>query len=585
MDVFLMIASMLGGLALFLYGMNVMSDTLSQMAGGGLDKALGKITKSRFSGFFFGTILTAIVQSSSATTVLTVGFVNGGIMKLKDAVGLIIGANLGTTMTAWILSLNSIEGGGILLQLCKPTTFVPFVALAGFLMMSLSKKEKQRRIGVALVGFAVMMTGMNLMSQAMSPLRDMPAFREILGNLANPLIGFLFSMLFTMLIQSSDATIGILQAIAVGVGITKGMVVPLVCGAQVGSCITAIISSLSSSNNGKRTALLHLYYNLLKTIPFMIIFYALNAALHFEFLSQPVGGVEIPLFHTAINILGAVVYLPLAGLIVKLAEKTIPYSQKEIEERENILTNLDPMLLKNPSVALGQVKVALQTLAGVVDRGYDFYRRQGMTPEEKKEDLKSAAARIFSFCDQIRKYLVEISEKDRDESHFELIERGQNICEAFGKMGAILDAGIGFTERIAEQGKHFSKSALLDMQVIGGAVCELIASTVLSLQTENSSLSETVRLSREQISVLMNRINARHIKRLHNGTCEEALSTPFIDICYNLEKVVDACDTVAHNILGKKGVDSETVAEKAKAIEHLYRDKFQALADDEDEEK
>ena len=582
MDLFLMFVSMLGGLVLFLYGMNVMSDTLSQLAGGGLDKALGKITKSRFSGFFFGTVLTALVQSSSATTVLTVGFVNGGIIRLKDAVGLVIGANLGTTMTAWILSLNSIEGSGVLLQLCKPTTFVPFVALAGFLMMSLSKKEKSRRIGLALVGFGIMMTGMNLMSQAMAPLKEYPMFREILGNLANPLIGFLFAMLFTMLIQSSDACIGILQAIAVGGGITQGMVIPLVCGAQVGSCITALISALGTSNNGKRTALLHLYYNLLKTIPFMIIFYALNAALHFGFLDQPVVGVEIPLFHTVINIIGAAVFLPLAGLIVKLAELTIPYTEKEIKERENILTNLDPMLLKNPSVALGQVKVALLKLADAVADGYDFYQRKDWTAEEKRADLESASAKILSFRDQIRKYLAELSDKDHDATDFGRIGNARNICEGLGKMGEIMHAGIGFTDRIAEEGKHFSEAAILDMQVIGSAVCELVGATVLSMKTGNTNLTETVRLCREQIDLLLNRINSRHIRRLHNGTCEEELSTPFIDICYNLEKVVDACDSVAHNILGVKGVESTLSPEQAKTIRQLYQDKFQALSDDEE---
>ena len=582
MELFLMIASMLGGLALFLYGMNVMSDTLSQMAGGGLDRALGKITKNRFSAFVAGTALTAVMQSSSATTVLTVGFVNGGVMKLKDAVGLVIGANLGTTMTAWILSLNSIEGGGVLLQLFKPTTFVPFVAIGGFLAMSMAKKETTKRIGTALVGFGVMMTGMNLMSQAVAPLRDLPLFRQLLGGFNNPFIGFIFALLITMLIQSSDATVGILQALAVSVGITRGMAIPLICGAQVGSCITALVSALGGSNNGKRTALLHLYYNLLKTIPFMILLFCLNAAFHFSALDQVVNGVEIPLFHTMINVVASIIFLPLSGLIVKLAELTVPYSEKELREKADVLTMLDPMLLNNPVVAAGQVKAALLQLAETVSEGYATLMKRDMVYEDKREDLEMLTTRISRYRDQIRKYLLDIAARLKGNVDNERMQRAQNICSAFGMMGESLHATIGFRDRIVNEGKQFSKEANQDILIMAEAAREIIDTTVVHMETENMELADTVSLFREEMGRLLAMINSRHIRRVHSGACDEALSTPFIDTCYTIEKVVDACDTVAHNFSGKKRGDSAaSEKERAESIRYLFRDKFAALEDGE----
>ena len=580
MELFLMLASMLGGLVMFLYGMNVMSDTLSQMAGGSLNRALGKITKNKFSGWLAGTALTAVVQSSSATTVLTVGFVNGGIIKLKDAVGLVIGANLGTTMTAWILSLNSIQGGGAILQLFKPTTFVPFVALAGFLAMSLGKKTSTKRVGTALVGFGIMMTGMNLMSSAMAPLRELPAFQSLLGGLTNPFIAFLVALLITMLIQSSDATVGILQAIAVSGGFTLGMAIPMVCGAQVGSCITALISSMGTSNNGKRTALLHLYYNLLKTVPFLIILYALNAAFHFPIMNLEATGAEIPIFHTAINLLGSAVFLPLSNLIVKLAELTVPYTEKEQREKEDTLTMLDSRLLKNPEVAGGQVKTALLKLSEAVSDGYGLYLQQKNPDAKKKEEMDIVCTRISRYTNQIQNYLTEISAKIKGDIETKQLERARNICTAFGNMGEILGRAVAFQERILSEGKHFSEEAIHDMRLMGQSAQEMIELTVTHMQTENLALADTVSLIREELGLLLAMINNRHIKRVHDGICDESLSTPFIDICYTFDKVVDACDTVAHNFSGKtRDAGSRSKKDLSETVKKLYHDKFLALSD------
>ncbi len=363
MDVLSIITSMLGGLALFLFGMNTMSDSLQTVSGGLMDGIVGFIKKNRIFAFLFGTIITALVQSSSAITVLSVGLVNSAIIELTQAIGLIIGANLGTTATAWLLSLNSIDGESLILTLMKPSTFAPFLAIIGVGIVMFTKTEKKKNVGTAIVGFSVMMIGMNLMSQGVAPLKEAPEIQEILVSFTNPILGFLVAMLFAMIVQSSDAVVGIVQAFALTVGITYGMAIPLVCGAQVGTCITALISSLGTSKNGKRTALLNLYYNLLKTIPFLLIFYLLNYLLSFGFLEEAVGGVGIPMFHTLVNVIGAIIWLPLAKVIIFLAEKTIPYSDAEKEEQAGKLTMLDEYLLKTPEIALKQTDTAVEMLA------------------------------------------------------------------------------------------------------------------------------------------------------------------------------------------------------------------------------
>ena len=282
LDIFAIIASMFGGLALFLFGMDTMSESLTAMTGGVLNRVIDRITKNRVFAFLFGAVLTAIVQSSSAITVLAVSLVNSGIIELGKAVGLIIGANLGTTATAWILSLNAVEGESIWMTLVKPSSFSPFLAIIGVFMKMFAHSEKRKNTGSVVLGFSVMMIGMNLMSQGVSPLRSVPAIQEMLLSFSNPILAFMFACAFAMLIQSSDAVIGILQAFAISMTVRFTVAIPLICGAQVGTCITALLSSLSTSNNGKRTALVNLYYNLLKTIPFLCVFYLLNAIFGFK---------------------------------------------------------------------------------------------------------------------------------------------------------------------------------------------------------------------------------------------------------------------------------------------------------------
>ena len=324
-QIFGLVTGMLSGLALFMFGMNVMSDTLTQLAGGQLSSAIDRITEKRLAAWSFGTALSVFVQSS-VTTVMTVGLVNSGIMKVSQALGVMIGANLGTTATAWLLSLNSL-GGSFWLQLLKPSSFTPFLAIGGVVFLMFAKGDKQRSIGTIVVGFSVMMIGMDMMSDSVAPLQNVPAFNQMMLRATNPLIGVLVGIACTLMIQSSAAAIGILQALAMSVGVTFGMAIPIVCGAQLGTCLTAILASLQSNKKGKRAALLHLFYNLIRNSVFLVVFYLINMFVRFPFLQAETGAVGIAGFHTAINLLGSAIFIPFGGFMIPLVHKVIPYDK------------------------------------------------------------------------------------------------------------------------------------------------------------------------------------------------------------------------------------------------------------------
>ena len=362
--IFELVTGMLSGLALFMFGMNVMSDTLTQLAGGRLSGAIDRITGNRFAGWLFGTGLAVFVQSS-VTTVMTVGLVNSGIMTVAQSVGVMIGANLGTTATAWLLSLNSL-GGSFWLQLLKPSSFTPFLAIGGVVFLMFANNDKKRSIGTIVVGFSVMMIGMDTMSNAVAPLQNVPAFNQMMLSFSNPFLGVLVGIACTLMIQSSAAAIGILQALAMSVGVTYSLAIPIVCGAQLGTCLTAILASLGSNNRGKRAALIHLSYNLIRNLLFLTVFYLINGAVGFPFLKAETGAVGIAAFHTAINLLGSAVFLPLGGLLVKLVQMILPFNAAEKEEEADTLTILNPLFLSNPAVALDQVRTASVMLADVV---------------------------------------------------------------------------------------------------------------------------------------------------------------------------------------------------------------------------
>ena len=583
LEIFGIISSMIGGLALFLFGMGTMSDYLGKMTGGVLNKVTGFITKNRFYAFLFGTALTSVVQSSSAVTVLTVGLVNAGIIQLGKVIGLIMGANLGTTATAWLLSLNALDGESLLMTLFKPSSFSPFLALVGIAMTMFARSEKRKTIGGALLGFAVMMIGMNMMGLAVSPLRSSPGLRSLLVRFSNPLLGFGFALLFTMLIQSSDATIGIVQAFALSVGIPFASAIPLICGAQVGTCITAIISSMGTSRNGKRAAFLNLFYNLLKTLPFMAVFYLLNAIFSFGFMQQSVGAIGIPLAHTSINLIGASIWLPLGNVIVALVDRVIPPSREEQEEQQNALKMLDPMLLKRPFFALSQTEQAVMILADTVREAF-FTLTQHEDDPDSEARIRSLCKRSNEYREQIANYLTSISLQDLYHRNGPMLGLLQSCNTAFDRIGKVTLQILEQEKEALRTSDQLPDSMRLEKNVIGEAVKEILDTTCLGFQTKNPMLSTTVQLYREEVSQLNTRVNLRHIRNMHQSNENHELVTVLSDIIYAQERVIDCCDMVADALIrygrmtGKKVSPTPVaVEERRRKIDALFKDKNDLL--------
>ena len=363
MDIF-GVFSLVGGLALFLFGMDAMGNGLEKLSGGRLEKLLEKLTSNRFKAVALGALVTAVIQSSSATTVMVVGFVNSGIMKLAQAVGIIMGANIGTTMTSWILSLSSIEGDAFLIKMLKPSSFSPILALIGIILIMFCKSEKKKNVGTILIGFAILMTGMDQMSAAVKPLKDVPEFTNILLMFSNPILGMLAGLILTAIIQSSSASVGILQALCATGAVPFGTALPIIMGQNIGTCVTAIISSIGTSKNAKRAAAVHLFFNIIGTVVFMIVFYTINAIVPFEFLNIPADSKGIATIHTLFNIGATCLLLPFAGLLEKLALLAIRDS-KEDQEKENIFKVLDPRFLDTPGIALEQCKKLSDDMARI----------------------------------------------------------------------------------------------------------------------------------------------------------------------------------------------------------------------------
>lgn len=582
-EILMVIASMIGGLALFLFGMNTMSKSLSTMTGGVLDKLLGVVTKNRFTAFLFGTGITAVVQSSSAVSVLTVGLVNSGIIRLKQAVGLLIGAALGSTATAWLLSLNALDGESVLMTITKPSFFAPFLAIAGVAITLFSKKEKVLSIGTTLLGFAVMMIGMNLMSQGVGPLKELPALQSALMSFTNPIIGFLFAVLFTMLIQSSDATVGIVQAFALSVGVTFGMAIPLICGAQVGTCITALISSVGTSNNGKRTALMNLYYSLLKVIPFMLLFYGANSIWHFAFLEGSVGAIGIPLAHSLINLFGALLWIPGGNLIVFLAKKTVPVSEEERRAEENVLTMLDENLLSNTSIALDQTDRAVGILGSTVGQAMESMVQYD---QEKQKETVFLLERIRQYRDQISNYITKLATRTGDTRDTAFIMLLTNASTAFGEIGVICETIVKSVSGFFEKGgsELLRDSDRTELRVLGDAIHEILALTIKGYETKDVLLSGTIQLYREEVIAMSEIVKKRHIKQAHGEEGRRFSTTGYTEICYTQERLIDYCDIVADSLIKYNrsiGKTRELSGEKAdmtkKKIQHLFLDKYELL--------
>lgn len=565
---FFSILTLLGGLALFLYGMNVMGDGLEKVSGGKMEKILETLTSNPLKAVGLGAAVTAVIQSSSATTVMVVGFVNSGIMKLSQAVGVIMGANIGTTITSWILSLSGIQSDNFFIQLFKPTTFSPVLALVGVAFLMFAKSEKKKDIGTIFIGFAVLMFGMESMSGAVKPLADVPEFTGILTKFSNPILGLLAGMILTAVIQSSSASVGILQALCVTGAVGYSAAIPIIMGQNIGTCITALLSAIGAKKNAKRAAMVHLYFNIIGTVVFMVLFYAINAVVQFPFMNQAANAAGIAVVHTTFNVFATLLLLPFSKVLEKLAILTI--RDKEEDKKETEATGmelLDSRFLDKPALAVEQsrrvavemankVKDAINTAIGLIEH-YD---------SEKAEQVLAEEEQVDRYEDGLGTYLVKLSQKDLNvkDSHDLSI-----MLHCIGDFERISDHAVSImrsAKELYEKNLKFSDEALVELKVITKAVEDVVEAAVKGFETKDESIARSVEPIEEVIDELKIELKNRHVRRLRNGNCTIEQGFVLSDITASLERVADHCSNVAVCIcqVQEDAFDTHSYLEKMK---------------------
>ena len=539
--------TMIGGLALFLYGMNAMGDGLSKLSGGRLESILERLTSNRFLAVLLGAGVTAIIQSSSATTVMVVGFVNSGIMKLRQAVGIIMGANIGTTMTSWLLSLVSVEGSGFIMKMLKPTSFSPILALIGVIMiMSAKDNSKKKDIGSILIGFAILMFGMDTMSGAVSGLRDVPEFTNILTTFSNPILGMLAGAILTAVIQSSSASVGILQALCATGAVSFGSAIPIIMGQNIGTCVTAVMSGLGASKNAKRASMIHLYFNLIGTIVFMAVFYVANAIMPFSFMNGPADAAGIAIVHTIFNIACAVCWFPFANLLVKLAEFTIRDKASDTVEETSKLALLDERFLEQPSIAVEMCrKVAVKMAEIARDSLYLALDTVGNYSEQDELRVREMEAEVDKYEDALGTYLVKLNNRD-------LLDRDSHsisvILHCINDFERISDHAVNIVESAKEMHEKklsFSETATKEFAVFQRALRDVIKASVDAYINDDTESAKMVEPLEQVINGLNAELKQRHIKRLRSGKCTIELGWVLQDLLTNIERVSDHCSNIA----------------------------------------
>lgn len=553
MDIFA-ILSLIGGLALFLYGMNVMGDGLTKVSGGKLEKILEKLTSNPIKAVLLGAGVTAVIQSSSATTVMVVGFVNSGIMKLSQAVGIIMGANVGTTITSWILSLSGIESSSFFIQMLKPTSFSPILAIIGLLLMMSSKNDKHKDVGSILLGFAVLMFGMNAMSSAVEPLKDVPQFTHLLTMFTNPILGMLAGLILTAIIQSSSASVGILQALCSTGAVSFGCAIPIIMGQNIGTCVTAIISSIGASKNAKRTALVHLYFNIIGTALFMIVFYSINAFVHFDFLGDAATPAGIAVVHSIFNIAATLVLLPFAKVLEKLAYMSIKEDHTErkqgVQESEEELKKLDVRFLEQPGLAISHCMEATAYMAHMSEAALvDALGLMDQYDEEKAATVETLENRIDHFEDKIGSYVIQITNRNMLENDS---AKMSVILHSINDLERISDHAVNLKEsaqEMKEKGLKMSFEGSSEIMYLRRAVTDLVNLTVQALSNNDKELAREIEPLEEVIDDLSDELKRRHVIRLKEGKCTIEMGFVLTDMTTSLERIADHCSNIGVSIL------------------------------------
>lgn len=548
MDIF-DVLSMVGGLSLFLYGMHIMGDALAKMSGGKLEKVLERLTSNKWSAVLLGAGVTAVIQSSGATTVMVVGFVNSGIMKLNQAVGIIMGANIGTTATSWLLSLSGIDGGSFFLQMLKPTSFTPILAVIGAILVVFCKSEKKHNIGTILLGFAILMYGMTAMSSAVEPLKDVPQFTQILTKFENPLLGVIAGFALTTIMQSSSVSVGILQALCSTGAVSYALALPIIMGQNIGSCTTAMISSVGASKDAKRAAAVHFYFNVIGTVVFMLVFYISNAFVHYAFLPQAANEVGIATIHSIFNIAATIVLLPLSGFLEFLAVKTIKDDDEEEDElskHDKVLQLLDPVFLERPGFAIMQCQKVASEMAELSMKSVG--RAVGLLTaydEEIAERIRKEEDTVDKYEDQLGTYLLRLSTKDlsKEDGH-----RLSLMLHSLGDIERISDLAVNILLAVEQMHKKeliFSKKAMDELAVYSKALKDILTMTVDAFEQNDRYKAALVQPLEELMDDMNKELKKRHVKRLRKGKCTIELGLSLSDISDTYERISDHCSNIA----------------------------------------
>ena len=532
--------SLLGGLALFLFGMDIMGKALEKQAGGHLQKILSKLTDNPLKGFFLGLCVTAIIQSSSATTVMVVGFVNSGIMELHQAIGIIMGSNVGTTVTSWLLSLSGLQGDSIWIQMLKPTSFSPILAFIGILLY-MGKNEKKKGIGTILIGFAILMTGMTTMSNAVEPLQGEAWFTNLFVRFSNPILGVLVGALVTGIIQSSSASVGILQALSATGVITYGSAIPIIMGQNIGTCVTALISSVGANKNARRAAMVHLYFNIIGVTVFLAGFYGLNAVVHFDFVNETIAAWGIAVVHSAFNIAATLILLPFANGLEKLAILTIP----DDAEKENFAL-LDERLLNTPAVAVERARSATADMAELARVG--VVQAMSLTHQwndELAQKVRDEESTVDRYEDALGTYLVKLSGRELSHADSQSVN---TLLHTISDFERISDHSVNLLESAEEMHQkniEFSKDAQEELQVLEDAVQDILSRTTDAFRKGDLHLASKVEPLEAVVNELVRAIKAHHIARLQTGSCSIEYGFVLDDLLTNYERVCDHCSNVA----------------------------------------
>ena len=529
--------SLLGGLALFLYGMDLMGKSLERQAGSRLQKILARLTENPFKGFLLGLAVTAVIQSSSATTVMVVGFVNSGIMELHQAIGIIMGSNVGTTVTSWILSLTGLEGDSLLIQLLKPSTFSPLLAFVGILLFMFGG-EKKKGAGGILIGFAILMTGMTAMSDAVSPLEDEPWFTELFVRFSNPILGVLVGALVTAVIQSSSASVGILQALSSTGAITYGSAIPIIMGQNIGTCATALISSVGANKNARRAAMVHLYFNIIGVAVFLVCFYGLNAVFHFTFVNNVIAPWGIAVVHSVFNLGTTALLLPFTSLLERLACMTIPD-----DEKKESFTLLDERL---PSVAVEQARAVTSDMAETARTG--VIQAMSLThhwDEELAKKVREQEKQVDRTEDALGTYLVKLSGYALNHEDGQQVNTLLHTISDFERISDYSVNLLHSAQEIHDKKIAFSADAQEELGVLEDVVQDLLNRATEAFRQNDLHLASKVEPMESVVNELVRAIKARHVARLQAGSCSITYGFVLDDLLTSYSRICAHCSNVA----------------------------------------